>query len=71
MSTFGVHYSDYYRNGSGERYFQLTHQCDEWEIGTVEDMRAFIAECQSVLDAVESGNVDDNGNYLPDDLDEY
>lgn len=35
--------------------FSLPHQCDEWVIGdgddAVEQMRAFIAECQAVLDA--------------------
>lgn len=35
--------------------FSLPHQCDEWVIGdgdqAIEQMRAFIAECQAVLDA--------------------
>ena len=35
--------------------FHLPHQCDEWVIGegdqAINEMRAFIAECQAVLDA--------------------
>lgn len=41
-----------YRVGAS---FFLPHQCDEWVIGegdqAIEEMRAFIAECQAVLDA--------------------
>jgi len=53
---FGVQYeaprTQPYRVGAS---FFLPHQCDEWVIGegdqAIEEMRAFIAECQAVLDA--------------------
>lgn len=67
MSTFGITYSDYYRDGSSKRYFSVPAYDDSLDIGNADEMRAFIAECQAVLAAVESGNVDENGNYFPDD----
>ena len=53
---FGVQYeaprTRPYRVGAS---FSLPHQCDEWVIGegdqAINEMRAFIAECQAVLDA--------------------
>lgn len=68
-SRFEVHYTPY-RLGEDNHTFSLPHQCDEWTIGGVEDMRQFIAECQAALDAVESGNVDKHGIYPRDYWDE-
>ena len=53
---FGVQYkaprTQPYRVGAS---FFLPHQCDKWVIGdgdqAIEHMRAFIAECQAVLNA--------------------
>lgn len=64
-SKFDVHYSPYYADGK-DHAFKLPHMCGEWHIGSAEDMRLFIAECQAALDAVESGNVSDKGIYPRD-----
>ncbi len=50
---FGVQYTAPHMHWGAS--FHLPHQCDEWVIGegdqAINEMRAFIAECQAVLDA--------------------
>ena len=46
----------YYQRLEGDEYrpeFYLDHQCDEWEIGGVEDAKRFVAYLQHLIDEVD------------------
>lgn len=46
------HYNETFPDDPVERYVYLPHQCDDWRIGDVEDVKALIADLQALLEDV-------------------